>query len=328
MALLTWLKVFGVQAKRRLLHRRSFTFLFFLLLASIFWLITMLDEVSEQNFSVRFLLKNVPENVIVSGDSIVSVDVKLRDKAGVLLAYRYGEEIPIIEVEYAKYVTSNGNVVVPTLDLLRPMVQKLKGNTTIVGIGREFMEYTCVKGQKKRVPVRFNGQMPDDDYMIAGFVSAPDSVEVYATPSVLSGIEAAYIEGTYDRSDADTVKWRGAITSVPGAKFTPSEVDFTLFYDRPVEKTVKVPVRKSNFPASKDLRTFPSHVTVRFRVGMNSYRNVTADNFTILVKYDDLLKHKDNRIRLSIQSLPPGVKHAQIEPAEVEFVVENLPESE
>lgn len=329
MALLTWLKVFGAQTKRKLWNRRSLTFLFFLFLASVFWLITMLDEVTEQNFTMRLTLKNVPANVIITSELPPTIEVKLRDKGGILLAYRYGEELPPVEVDFSKYVNMTGKAIVPTLDLLRPMVQKLKGNMTIVSVSRESVEFAYSYGENKRVPVRFNGRVGEENgYMISGFKSLPDSVTVYAMRETLDTITAAFVNGVYDRSNSDTVSWVAALQTVRGAKFVPANVQFSLYYDRQVEKTAIVPVRWINFPATKVLRTFPSRVLVRFRVGMNSYRNVTADNFVIVVNYEEVLARKDNRIRLYLRSLPAGVTHAQIEPSEVEFVVETLPESE
>ena len=98
--------------------------------------------------------------------------------------------------------------------------------------------------------------------------------------------------------------------------------------DRLVEKTVSVPVQQVNFPATKQLRTFPSSVNVTFQVAMGLYRRITRESFVIVVNYEDLLKNRSNHCTLSLKTIPAGAIHARIHPAEVEYVIEEIPESE
>ena len=102
----------------------------------------------------------------------------------------------------------------------------------------------------------------------------------------------------------------------------------TFCIDRLVEKTVQVPVQQVNFPASKQLRTFPATVNVTFQVGMGLYRNITSENFVLVVNYEDLLKNKTNLCHLSLKTIPKGVSHARINPQDVEYIIEDIDEDE
>ena len=115
---------------------------------------------------------------------------------------------------------------------------------------------------------------------------------------------------------------------VRGAKFAPAKVGITFCIDRLVEKTVQVPVQQVNFPASKQLRTFPATVSVTFQVGMGLYRNITSDNFVLVVNYEDLLKNKTNLCHLSLKTIPTGVSHVRISPQDVEYIIEEVTEDE
>ena len=86
-----------------------------------------------------------------------------------------------------------------------------------------------------------------------------------------------------------------------------------------------MPVQQVNFPASKQLRTFPAKVNLTFQVGMSQYKHISADNFVLVVNYEDLLKSKGNTTRLSLKTIPTGVTHVRIRPQDVEFVIEDIP---
>ena len=89
-----------------------------------------------------------------------------------------------------------------------------------------------------------------------------------------------------------------------------------------------MPVRPVNFPASKQLRTFPATVKVTFQVGMGLYRKITSENFVLVVNYEDLLKNKSTYCHLSLKTIPEGVSHVRISPQDVEYVIEEIPDYE
>ena len=119
---------------------------------------------------------------------------------------------------------------------------------------------------------------------------------------------------------------REKICAVGRALFVPDRVSLSYCVDRLVEKTVSVPVQQVNFPASKQLRTFPASVSVSFQVGMALYRKITSENFVIVVNYEELLQNKGNKCHLSLKTLPPGVSYVRITPQDVEYVIEDIPD--
>ena len=157
---------------------------------------------------------------------------------------------------------------------------------------------------------------------------AQDSVMVYASKELLDTITGAYTRLLNMRNLTDTTQVSIPFQTVQGAKFVPSKVGLTFCVDRLVEKTVQVPVQQVNFPASKQLRTFPAMVNVTFQVGMGQYRNITSENFVLVVNYEELLKNKTNLCHLSLKTIPTGVSHVRISPQDVEYIIEEIAEDE
>lgn len=304
-------------------NKQFLIFLFFVLLSTSFWLFQTLSETYEQEFVVPLEMRNVPGNVVITTDIPKNLHIRLRDKGVMLLTYYYGKDLPAIAVDYNQYSNSSGHVRILTSELVKQISERLLPSTQLVGTRPDTIEFYYNYGLHKRVPVKLQGNIrPAAGYYLAQTQFSPDSVTVYAAKSLLDTITAAYLKPVYLDDVKDTLCQQLDIQTVRGAKFTPGTVSLSLNTDRLVEKTVQVPIQWVNFPASKVLRTFPSKVNITFQVGMGLYRRITADNFVLVVKYEDLLNNTTNKCHLYLQTVPAGVRRVRIEPQEVEYVIE------
>ena len=107
-----------------------------------------------------------------------------------------------------------------------------------------------------------------------------------------------------------------------GVRFTPSQNDVTFLVDVYSEKTVEVPVIGVNFPSDKVLRTFPSKVHVTFQIGLSRFKNVTADDFEVVVDYNDLFDGNGEKCLPKLVRFPSGVHHIRISPKDVDYIIE------
>lgn len=310
-------------------NKQTFIFPFFLALSTIFWLFQALSENYEQDFAIPIELRNVPSNVVVTTDLPNTLHVSLRDKGRVLLAYKYTQHIKPIVIDFNNYANSIGHVVIQTNELTRQIASQLLSSTQVLNIKPDPLEFYYNYGQCKRVPIILQGNFKTDRlYTLADVMINHDSVTVYASHEILDTITAAYTKPLSLRNLSDTTTIKVPFQHVNGAKFVPNSIKSTFCIDRLVEKTVQVPVQQVNFPASKQLRTFPATVNVTFQVGMGLYRSITQENFVLVVNYEDLLKNKTNLCHLSLKTIPKGVSHVRITPQDVEYIIEEISEEE
>ncbi|MBF1071204.1 MAG: YbbR-like domain-containing protein, partial [Prevotellaceae bacterium] len=218
-----------------------------------------------------------------------------------------------------------GHISLSTSELIKPLLStQAAAGTKLVSVRPETIEFYYNYGQSKVLPVVFQGKVtPDSSYSLVSLDVEPRYVRVYASRTVLDTLTAAYIEPLRLRDLTDTTSVKCRFVKVPGAKFVPQSARVTIITDRMIEKTVQVPVQGVNFPASKTLRTFPPKVNITFQVGMSQYKRITPESFVLVVNYADLLKNTDNRCHLSLKSVPIGVRRARINPADVEYVIED-----
>lgn len=310
-------------------NKQFLIFLFFLALSSVFWIFQTLNETYEEDFQVPLELRNVPSNVVITTDLPENLHILLRDKGSQLLAYRYTRQFKPVVVDYNTYSNPSGHVSILGNELQRQIAAQLLPGTQMLGLKPDTLDFYYNFGQFKRVPIRPLGEVRAGRlYSLAKTVYSEDSVTVYASREQLDTITAAYLQPFNLRNLTDTTHVKSNFVKVKGAKFVPAQIGVTFCIDRLVEKNIQVPVQQVNFPASKQLRTFPATVKVTFQVGMGLYRKITSENFVLVVNYEDLLKNKSTYCHLSLKTIPEGVSHVRISPQDVEYVIEEIPDYE
>ena len=310
-------------------NKEFLIFLFFFFVSAAFWLLQSLNEDFDVELKVPLNLEHVPADVVITSELPDDLNVVVRDKGTVLVRYLYGKEQTPVAVDYQTYDQgeASGRVSVPLTDVQKRLQGRLLSSTRIVSLKPDTLEYFFNKGDRKKVPVRLAGTVePSPEYYLRHVEFSPDSVEVLAPSSILDTItEVSSVPVAWSGLDEDKAA-RLSLHKVRGAKFIPDKVELKVLVDLYTEKTVEVPIVGLNFPASKDLRTFPSKVKVNFRVGMSRFKSITADDFVLAVTYEELLQNEGPKIRLHLKSMPPGVSNVRIDPAEVDYLIEQVQE--
>lgn len=308
----------------RIWNRQSLVFLFFLMLSASFWAFTAGKEVKEKEFDVEIELTGVPKNVVITTEPPKKVTVTLRDEVFTLLSYKFNRQRDFHAViNWSDVDTSNGHVKVQTVNVLKAFYASLRSTTQVLSSRPDVIEFYFNYGLSKKVDVIIQGVIEADStcYVFTSDVT-PRRVDVYGSKEALDTVTGAYLQPVNLRGLKDRKSVEVSFKPVKGLKFSPDHVTLNVFADKMMENSVQVPVRGVNFPAGKSLCTFPPKVTVTYNVGSTIAKDITADAFTIVLNYEDLISQSGNRSALRLKSLPTGVKNARINPSEVEFIIE------
>lgn len=306
-------------------NREFLIFLFFFALSAVFWLLQTLNETFETEVVVPLKLNNVPSNLIITSDLPDELHVMVQDKGSILMKYLYGQPLTPVTVDYKNYDFGGmaGRVQVQEAEVRRAIAAQLFSSTRIQSIKPDTLEFFYNRGLKKKVPVLISGVIePAQQYYLRHVVAKPDSVVVFAPSSILDTLQAAYTQNFYQAGLVESKNLQIPVRPIRGAKFIPDVLDVQIDVDIYTEKTVEVPIVGVNFPADKDLRTFPSKVKVTFKVGSKSYKSITADDFVLVISYEELINNESSKIPLHLKSIPEGVSSVRIHPSEVDYLLE------
>ena len=303
-------------------NREFLTFFFFLVLSTIFWLMTALNETYEREVSVPAYLVNVPKNVVITSDMEDTVRVTVRDKGFALLAYIYGEGVRPININFQSFVTrQSGYGVVPSQELMKMVNQRFSGASKVVQVKPDRLYYNY--GQSRQVPVKMAGiVVPGKSFYLARTRFWPETVTVYGSKQTLDSLRYVKTVPINITNFNDTVVKTVALEKIKGVKIVPNTVRIGLYPDILTEETIEVPVTAVNMPEGKVLRSFPQRVTVNFIVGASMFRSISSDQFAVVVDYNELIEHPSDKCNIHLRQCPQGVRNARLQMTQVDYLIE------
>lgn len=300
-------------------------FLSFLLLAAIFWLLMTLNENYEKEYKVPISISNVPKNVMLTSGETDSIMITLEDKGFVLLSYLYGNGFKPLTFDFSSYVLHEGYGSIPAADMKKLMLDQVAASTKVISLKPDAMEFNFNYGQSKRVPVRWSGRVvPEHPYYIAQTKYSPDSVTIYANSEKLDSIQIVCTEQLNISDFRDTLSVDCNLVKMKGVKTVPATIHLTFFTDVLTEESIgDIPIEGINMPAGMMLRTFPSKAVVKFVTGMSRFKTLSADDFKVVVDYNDIVGSKSDKCKLLLLSIPDGISRANLEIDEVDYLIED-----
>ena len=306
-----------------IVNKEFLIFLFFLVLSTTYWLMSVLNETMEREIIVPVKLTNIPDNAIVLTDETVPLRVTVRDKGYTIAAYLYGEELPTIKLPFVTYFKGEQRCVVNTNELNKLVAAQLYSSSKILSIKPERLEFPFNQGQHKRLPIKLQGTVkPADSYHLARISFSPDSVMVYSSQQMLDSLQIVMTEPVNIRDFNDTISQKIKIESIKGSKIVPNEVRMTLYPDILVEATINVPITPINVPEGMVMRTFPSQIQVNYIIGAARYHKINQKSFTVVADYAATNEGEHKQCLLKLVKAPSDARSTKLKANYVDYLLE------
>jgi len=305
-------------------NREFLIFLFFLVVAGIFWLLTTLNESFEQEVKIPVRFINVPKNVVITSGEEDTLRVTVRDKGISLITYLYNKEQQPIDIDFYRFTQNNGRGSVPNSDLLRLVNAKLPASAKAISVKPDTEVFFYNNGEKKVVPVTYKGQVePDMLYFISHITYSPDSITIYTSEDNFDNISMVYTQPIREKGFRDSLIVKARLEKKEGVKMVPDEVTVHFYADMLTEVSIdNVPIVGINMPEGKTLRTFPAKVTVSFVTGMKNYQTMTSNDFLIVADYNELKTDSAAKCNIYLRRQPEGIQRIKLETNQVDYLIE------
>lgn len=298
-------------------------FLFFLLAAFIFWYLMTMNHEYEMTYAVKLELKNVPDNVLLTEPLPKEMKVVLKDKGDKLVEYKARGKMKSLDIDYRQH-PHMGRTAIYGAELNKLVDARLNSSTQIVKVTPDTLKYYAADARGVRLPVRLRGVVgADRQHVVEEVRLIPDSVTVFATHQYIDTMTAVYTPYVRYEELADSVKQELPLSSGEwGVHYEPSAVLLSARVSPYVSKSVQVPVEGYMFPYGQQLKTFPSKVKVTFRVSLDDFREVSEQDFRILVRHSQIHDNASGKVALMLDEMPENVTDVVIEPVEVDYLIE------
>ena len=306
------------------LKGKTFTqYMFFLALSTAFWFFEFSKETRTFEFKVPLKLTNVPENVVITTELPPYVTLNLKATNSEFIYYRYFQTTPPTNIDFETYANPNFRAILPKEDIIRSIKRNFNNNTEILSLSPDTLEYYYNFGSKKEVPIRFEGKIttPDGYYVSASKIS-PAYTTVYAADILLDTLTVALTEPLFLNHVEQSQNVSVNLQSQKGIKFVPDTANISFTIDRLIEKTLSLPIETINTNDSIKLRTFPTKINITFLVGTKNYKQISEDDFKLVVDASTLATHANNKCKIELQEHPKEVFRIRLSQQEVEYLIE------
>ncbi len=300
--------------------REVVTFLFFVALSFLFWIMQSLSEDINTKYRIPIKFSNVPENTIFTNEIPSHIIVHLRDEATVLLNYNL-EGIPPFEINFKEYSNHRNAFFLAPEQIISQIKKNLKNTTLITSMSVDTIAVYYTQGVGKKVKVLPVGNISTQpQYIVNGKATTDiDSVLVYAPDYLLDEIERIETQ-SFDASDL-TETWKDVVPlqSRQGVKIVPDKVEVTIPVEELTTKSLTIPISVENLPSQVILRTFPASVNVDCVIPISRFSQFTEKEVCATVDYKDT--HNISS-RLPIKITRSAAQVIKVVPDSVEYILE------
>lgn len=302
--------------------KNVFAFLFFLLLAFIFWLTLFFERTEEGTYKVPLKYTHVPDDVVFDSEPPKYVEVRVSDKGSAIFRYDlFMKDSLEIDVEESQRNKNNNLQGSQFQQLLQ---SRFAQSSRIVGYYPMSISLSTSKLESKKLTVVFDGEITTSraNLVADSATFLPETVIAYGSKKQLAELKNAITEyRVFDNLKA-TSQLSISIKRATGIKFVPDKVDIYIPVEEFTEKSFDIPITVKNMPHGMDVKFFPSQVSILFSTTLEDYKKISADDFSIQLDYTKFHNNANGRVELALTHAPSSIRNPRITPTSVEFLFE------
>jgi Uncharacterized protein conserved in bacteria len=300
------------------------TFLVFITLAFIFWIIQYYQQRFEVEVAIPVRYMEIPAELVVTNQLPDKIDIKISDKGTVLLNYILTKKFEPIEINLRETTIGKGIHTVSRDKIYRYLNDRLPGSGEIRSIFPETIEIEYSPLEQKELPVKLNGiLLPAPGYATSDSLKiSPETVTVFGDSESLDALGFILTDPIEHRNITLNIDQSINLVIPQNIRLSRNNVQLTLHVEEYTEKTFEIPIKCFNLPEDCIIRFFPSTAKVYVQVGLSHYAKLTESDFAININYNKLLNKATSSHCLELNKFPPEVLNYQLTPEIVEFLVE------
>jgi len=297
--------------------------LLFVALSAGFWFVNALDKNRDINVSIPVIYADIPTEIALTNKLPTHISVDIRDEGIHLFSYANNKLKPL-NIEVNHKFSNKGEFTVNAGQLNRQLQTYLLPSTKVIEIKPDSILIKYEKLHVKKVPVQLVTKIDlQHQFMMSNKVDIkPSYIDVYGPKNLLDSLNVILTEAVEIKNLKDTTVVTVKLKKPEFLKFNAHEVRVTFFVEMFTEKTAEIQVNNINFPGYLKVRTFPAVVKATFNIGISHFNSYNANNFQVLIDYNEIKQSKDSKYKLKISNNTSYINNIRLTPEEVEFILE------
>jgi hypothetical protein len=311
----------GQQKKHKTSKVKSF--LFFLLLALVFWVLTKFSEETTAVINANLAFINVPESVSISSSTPSDIDFNISANGFAFLSYNINA--PKIDIDISKYYKEGDSLISISSSELDKIIMAHFGNDTRVSNrSLSTLKIPLDILVSKKVPIQLISEITyKEGYKVVGKpILTPDSVTISGPSALVQDMDSVISEVYTNKNVSETLENSIDLHLDENSKMSLSaeKIDFKIIVEEFAQKRLTLPVTVINVPLDIKLKLLPESIVMSFDVSVNQFNSISENDFKIVCDYA-LRSSGENILVPKLVTQPEGLYHIEWSTRKVEYLI-------
>jgi hypothetical protein len=313
------------------INKKSLIFLFFVGIASIFWLLNALSKEYTATIDHPIRYYNFPNDKVLVGKLPNYISIKVNAFGFSILKYKYklrtsfdAIDLNVKQLGLRKITGSKSKYYILTRYEQAKISKQLKKEIKLLEIYPDTIYFHLADIVSKKVLVAHNVDFTlDKQTMLNGNITLnPDSIVISGPQTIIDTIDSVFTSfQDYKLLTARFTRNIG-LKPIEGIIFKTKRIVITIPAEKFTEKTIKKELEIMNLPDSLSLKAFPNYIDISYQYALSNFEKISDADFVVSIDYNDIKSALSNKLKVQMESSPEQAKKIKYFPTHIEFIVE------
>ncbi len=298
-------------------------FLFFLLVATIFWVLTKFSREFTATMQAKINYENIPETAALSEKNIYNITFDLTANGFEILFYKFKNLT--IDVPVASYYTKESeSFTISKNELLQMVASNFNRNLVVKNLSVDQLDVSLdpIILKKVRVIAKTAISFENGFKAVDSIKTIPDSVTISGPSGSLKKINAIATDlislKAVEKDISEMVKIPRPSKEVISVK--PNKVELKLAVAEYSQGEFTLPVEVINLPPDIEIKLVPQTITITFDVSVDDFAKISKENFRVVCDYSK--RNEDENFMLPLlEKKPQNIINVMFEPKKIDFFI-------
>lgn len=307
---------------RKLKNKKFNLFLFFLLLAILFSLLTKFSKDYNQTLNLEVAIENIPEGLVILENENNLIEVNISTYGFKLISYYFVR--PIIKIDATELQRSDSSLLWTRQDGFSKVAAQFDSNVKINAIKPDSLFFEFDRNAIKKVPVVIDLELNFKAGYDAMFEVKPnpDSVNLIGPQAILDTIHQietqTLILNELSSDISETVELKFPENDQLSSKT--KVINISAKVDKFTEAKIEVPVIIKNVPENRRITIYPKLAELVYYAPLEGFETIASNSFIVECDYSKLVEGQDYLIPY-IAEYPDGIKSARMVTKRIEYII-------
>ncbi|MCE2496001.1 MAG: YbbR-like domain-containing protein [Flavobacteriales bacterium] len=308
--------------------RKRSIFIFGLALSSVFWLLSKLSRTYIATVELPVRYENLAEDRIWTLGDAPRIILEVEGYGFDLIGYRYRNRDNLVldfdRIDLRQRHNDSQRAFVQLSELRKTISDRLSGSVNVLSVYPDTLFFPFALRADKPLPVSIQHSIGfKTGFGATGdIVVDPPLVKVSGRQALMDTLRFASTELWKVDNVSDTLRATLSLDRLDCTlRFAPSQVEVMLPVEEFTEVEYSIPISVIGLPDSLGLRLFPSTVKAICRVPLSRFEELSSDDFTAIVEFEQVKSTTGDRVRPNWTLVPDAAQLVRTDPERVEFLI-------